>query len=1137
MKNLIKVFFNKGYFAFCISQFLGVFNDHFFRIALATYIMLGPTSLSTGAKYFFASFLIAVFMVPSLLFSATAGEIADRYRKDIVIRIVKLAQLLLAFIGIAGFLVHSVTVLLIVLFISGILSAFFSPVKYSAVPELLEHEQLVAGNSIVQAGTYISMLLGNICGILVYSIDKSWLFLIYLTVAVIGLTAALFIPELKTNTQKFDISKNFIKTTFKNMSYLKYTKDIYMCILGISWFWFVGVVLVYQIPNFAEIVLKGQQDLYIFLALLLTSGVFVGALLSCLLLKKEISIKYVPISVVLMTVFIVDLSFSANYAHVALTTNIALSDFLSTLSGIRIIIDVFAYSLFAGLYIVPLITMLQVLANRKIRARVFATNAVVNVLFMIAGCSVCFIFIKMGLAFPAVLTLIALFNVVAAIYICTILPAHLLRIIVKRIIDILYKIEVVGIENFEKCKGGTLIIANHTSLIDGIILSVTFGEKLSFAINSDVINKFWMKPLLKIIKYFPVDNTNVMVVKSIIDEIKKGGMVVIFPEGRITTTGGLMKVYPGPAVIADKSDADILPICIEGIQYSDFSYFGAKSKIKRQRKIKLTILPPRKLNVNQSLSDSRRRNIAITKLYDIMCEMKFASNFSDKTLFESLIDSLSLVGRRKKILEDINRQPINLGDFLGAVFAFTHKISKQTENKEYVGIIAANTKTMIEIFFALSALNRIPAMINFTDSIENILYNLKNVGITKVYTSKRFIKASNLNNLTEALKENGIKVIYAEDIKDSFTMFNKMSAYLKSHFPRIYYKNICSTFDVFAPAVILFTSAFKGKSKAVVLSHKNIQASRAQLSSVMDFGILDSFFNAMPIFSSLGLVAGTLLPLLRGIKVFEYHSPLHYKMVSELVYDTDSTVLLGTDTFLSGYAKNAHPYDFYAIRYVIAGIEKLKEETIQIWEDNFGKRIFEAYGTTETASTISINTPMYFKEYSVGRLLPSVECKLESTTAFVGSSHLLVKGPNIANCYIENKQLISKKENGEWFDTGDIVEIDRDGFVFMKGKSKRFTKVDGESISLTELEFNISNIWKEHKSAVLAVQNNRKKEIVVFTTKQDADLGDLQKFAQEQKIENFVLPDKIVVVEKIPIIGTGATDYTKLHEIFKELNK
>ncbi len=1136
MKNLIKIFFSRQYLYFYISQLLGIFNDNFFRIALVTYIMLDNKSFyAQTTRLFIASSLIAVFMLPSLLFSATAGEIIDKYRKDIIIKLVKLAQFLVAFIVIACFLLKSIWCLVIVLFVSGILSVLLNNTKFSAVPELLNKDNLVLGNSLIQAGTYIAILLGNVCGILVYSVNKKWLFFIHLAIAVIGLISSFFIPKLKSNTQKINISKNFIKTIYNNMFYFNYSKDIYLCILGISWFWFLGVILVYQIPNFAEIILNGQQNLYIVLTTLLASGAFVGSLFSYFLLKKEISIKYIPISVIFMTIFIVDLSFCADYVYMALTTDILLRDFLSTFLGIRVIIDVFAYSLFAGLYIVPLITVLQVVANRKIRARVFAINNIVNILFMIAGSIICFSFIKMGLSFPVVLSIIALVNIIVAMYICSILPAHLLRIIAKRFIGIFYKIEIVGQENFDKCKGGTLIVANHTSLIDGLILSVVFGEKLSFAINTNVTKKFWIKPFLNMIKFFPIDNTNVMVVKSIVDEIKKGHIVVIFPEGRITTTGGLMKVYPGPAVIADKSNADILPICIEGIQYSDFSYFGAKTKNKRQRNIKLTILHPRKLNVNQSLSDTRRRNIAVTKLYDIMCEMKFVSNFSNKTLFESLINNLSFVGRRKRILEDINRTSITLGRFICKVFTLTHKIIKQTEDKEFVGIIATNAKSTIEIFFALSALNRIPAMINYTDTIENILFNIKNVGIKTVYTATFFIKVLKLENLIIALKNNNITIIYIEDIEDNCTIFNKMSAFVKSFFPRTYYKNICSNFDVNSPAVILFTSALKGKSKSVVLTHRNIQAQMAQISSVMDFGILDSFFNAMPIFSSLGFVAGTLLPLIRGIKVFLYHLPLQYKMISELVYDTNSTVLLGTDTFLNGYAKNAHPYNFYAIRYVIAGIEKLKEETIKIWEDNFGKRIFEAYGTTETSSTISINTPMYFKEYSVGKFLPSIECKLESTTAFIGASHLLVKGPNIANWYIEKKQLVSTKVDGLWFDTGDIVEIDNDKFIFIKGKSQRFTKVDGESVSLTELEFNISNIWKHSKHALLSLLVDGKKEIVLFTTNQSATLQQLEKKVQEQKIENFVLPNRIIIVERIPIIGTGATDYVKLHEKFKEL--
>ncbi len=1134
MNKIIKIFFNKAFLSFYVSQFLGIFNDSFFRIALATYIILGAGIFSTDVKYTLVTSLVAVFVLPSLLFSASAGEIADKYRKDMIIKVSKLVQLNLVFVAMAGFLFQNVWLLIAVLFLQGTVAALFNVTKYSVIPEIVEHDEIVAGNSFIQAGNYIAALLGIICGVLVYSVNKKYLFLIFLTVGVLGLLASLFIPALKNNTRKFNISKNFIKTAFKNISYFKLSKDIYSCILGISWFWFTGVVLVSQIPNFAEVILNSRQNLYIFLVSLLASGIFCGAISAYFLLKKEISIRYVPVSVLLMTLFIVDLSFSAEYIHNAISTDISMASFLSSFTGVRIIIDVFSFSLFSGLYIVSLMTVLQVLANRKIRGRIIGINNVINVIFMAVGAAVCQLFIKIGLSFPQILTLIAVFNVIGALYICYVLPAHLLRIITKRFMKIFYTVEVEGMENFEKCKGGTLIIANHTSLIDGIVLSVTFGEKLAFAVNTDVTKKFWVKPFLRMIKFFPVDNTNVMVVKSIIDEIKKGQKIVIFPEGRITTTGGLMKVYPGPAVIADKSNADILPICIEGTQYSDFSYYGAKTKTKHQRKIKLTVLPPRKLDVNRSLSDNRRRNIAITKLYDIMCEMKFASNFADKTIFESLIDSLSLVGAGKEILEDIDRNPVELGSFLKEIFALAHKIKKQTEVKEYVGIISANTKDAIEAFFALSALDRIPAVLNYTETSENILFDIKNVGIKTVYTTKFFVENYKLHELIKTLIGNGIKIIYVEDVKKSMTIFNKIYAYFVSKFPKTYYKNICRNFDINSPAAVLFTSAFKGKSKAVVLTHRNIQAQRAQLSAVMDFGVLDKFFNAMPIFSSLGFVAGTLLPLLRGIKVFIYHSPLHYKMVSELVYDTNSTVILGTDTFLNGYAQNANPYDFYSIRYVISGMEKLKEETVKIWEENFGKRIFEAYGTAETASTISINTPMYFKQYSVGRMLPSVECRLESTSAFVGASHLWVKGPNVSNYYIENEQLISTENNKNWFDTGDIVEIDRDGFVFMKGKSKRFTKVNGESISLTELEFRISNIWQDYKHALIAVVKNNKKEIVLFTTKQNADLGELLNVAEEQKTEDFIIPDRVFIMEKLPITGTGSPDYVKLQEIYKD---
>ncbi|MDD5021804.1 MAG: MFS transporter [Endomicrobiaceae bacterium] len=1137
MKNLLKLFFSRPFFSLYIAQFLGVFNDNFFRSAFAMFVVFELISLTEKSKSLIVSLMVALFMLPFFLFSATAGEFIDKYRKDYILKAVKILQFLVVIIAIFGFVFKNIWLLLFVLFLLGVLAALLSPLKFSILPEILENKDLVCANSLIQAGTYISMVLGVIFGSMLYHFDKTLLLVILVAVAFIGIIASLFLPELKPAPQQkpIIISKNFIKTTFQNLSFLKQSRDIYLCILGISWFWFIGVILVTQMPAFANVALHGNESIYIFLILLFAVGIAIGALLSYFLLKSEITLKHIPISVVFMTIFIVDLALCANGMN--LESAVAIKQILTTFSGIRIIFDLFAFSVFGGLYIVPLMTMLQVVANRKIRGRVLAINNLVNVILMIIASLICLLFLE-NLPIPTTLAFIALFNIAVAVYISLLLPAHLLRIITKRILNIFYSISIKGMENFEKCKGGTLIIANHTSFMDAIILSTTFGEKVSFAINTDMIDRFWVKPFLKLIKYFPVDPTNPMVVKSIIDELKKGGIVAIFPEGRITTTGGLMKVYPGPAVIADKSNADILPVCIEGSQYSDFSYFGSKVKNRRQRNITLTILHPRKLGLDTNIPDGQRRQISITKLYDIMCEMKFAGRLTTDTVFDSLIKATKLVGRNKEILDDINRNPITLGSLIAAIFAFSKLILRKTKESEYIGLMLPNSKTTVEIFFALSATNRIPCMINYTSSIENTLSYIQNTGAKTVVTSKIFIKEYNLSELADKLASNGIKVIYIEDLKKALKLTDKIYAYFMSYFPKHYYNVINKNIDYLKPAVVLYTSGAEGIPKAVSLSHKNIQINRNQISSVLDFGLMDSFFNTMPIFHSFGIVGGMFLPLLRGIKVFMYHSPLHYKIVPELVYETNSTVIFGTDTFLNGYAKSAHPYDFYFIRFVVAGVEKLREETANLWADNFGIRVFEAYGSTETSSTVAVNTPMYFKAGSVGRFLPYMEYKLVDMPEMEGSQ-LYVKGENIMSGYIKDGVLsVPKTLVDGWYDTGDIVSMDEDGFLSVKDTTKRFVKIEGENVSLTTLETAISSIYPQSKHVIVVLTDKRKeKQLVLFTTANQIMPEELEKIFAGKSINTAGISKKIEVLPEIPIVGTGKTDYNKLIGMAKEILK
>jgi acyl-[acyl-carrier-protein]-phospholipid O-acyltransferase/long-chain-fatty-acid--[acyl-carrier-protein] ligase len=354
-----------------------------------------------------------------------------------------------------------------------------------------------------------------------------------------------------------------------------------------------------------------------------------------------------------------------------------------------------------------------------------------------------------------------------------------------------------------------------------------------------------------------------------------------------------------------------------------------------------------------------------------------------------------------------------------------------------------------------------------------------------------------------------------------------------SYFPRRYYKWVRGAVKSSDPAVVLFTSGSEGTPKGVVLTHENLQANRLQLQSILDFGLKDRMFNAMPIFHSFGLTAGTLLPLLSGMPVFLYPSPLHYRIVPELIYDRNATIVFGTDTFFNGYAKMAHPYDFYSVRLAVVGAEKLKEETIRKYYDQFGLRVMEGYGATETAPVMAVNTPMYFRRGSVGRLLPGIEYKLEPVPGVEEGGKLVVKGANVMAGYLRasNPGVLEVPPDG-WYDTGDIVRIDEDGFVFILGRAKRFAKIAGEMISLTAVETEINALWPGKMHALVTIPDERRGEqLVLFTTEPAAQRGAIQSYFKEKGLSELAVPKTIRVVEEIPLMGTGKVDYVKLKEM------
>ncbi|NNM60526.1 MAG: acyl-[ACP]--phospholipid O-acyltransferase [Legionellales bacterium] len=1127
----------KRFLPLFITQFFGAFNDNVFKNALVILITYRLASLAGVNPQILVILAAGIFILPFFLFSATAGQLADKYEKSRIISIIKFIEILLMILVTVGFYFQSISLLMFCLFLLGTHSTFFGPLKYAILPDQLKENELIAGNGLIEAGTFIAILLGTLTGglFVLQPHGESIISLLVLGIAIAGWGASLFIPKTSNFNHELKVQYNIIKETNRLIQYSRTQWDIFLSILGISWFWLVGSVFLSELPVFAKNILHTSESVVTFFLTLFSIGLAIGSLLCNKLLKGKVHATYVPLGALGITLFTIDLYFAANHISMPLTEPlISFKHFLMTFTGWRITVDLLLVAICGGIYTVPLYAILQQRSEKAHRARVIASNNVINALFMVIAAVATILMSSIGLSVTQVFLVIAIANAGVAIYICKLLPDILIRSIFHFILKTLYRVKVKGLENYFEAGERVVIIANHTSFLDALLLAVFLPDKLTFAVNTTAAKKGWIKFFLRMVDAFPIDPTNPMAIKSLINLLQENKRCVIFPEGRITMTGALMKIYEGPGLIADKSGAKLLPVHIEGAHLTPFSRLKGKLRTHWMPTITMTIFPAQKLEVAAEIKGRKRRVKIGYQLYDLMTQTQFESSNYKKTLFASLLEARSLHGSRTEIIEDIERAPFSYHKLITYSFILGGKIAKNTSMSEHVGILLPNMVSTVTTFFALQAFSRIPAMLNYSTGINNVVIACQTANIKTIYTSLKFVRLAKLTEMVSALKKQHITVIYLEELRSQLSLTNKMKGFLLALFPALGYRFIHRTKalnNADNAAVILFTSGSEGSPKAVVLSHANIQANRYQLSACIDMTASDKVFNALPIFHSFGLTAGMLLPLLSGVKIFFYPSPLHYRIIPELVYDTNSTILFGTDTFLSAYAKHAHPYDFYSVRYVFSGAEKLRDETRINWSQKFGVRIFEGYGATETAPVISMNTPMQNKIGTVGRLLPGMQYRLKSVPGIEEGGVLSVSGANIMKGYLlaENPgQLVAPAEG--WYDTGDVVSIDEAGFITIKGRVKRFAKIGGEMVSLTMVEQEINKLWPEYQHAVIAKPDPKKGEqLVLITTYPEATREAVITYAKMVQMGDITVPKNITIVKNIPLLGTGKIDYPSLN--------
>jgi acyl-[acyl-carrier-protein]-phospholipid O-acyltransferase/long-chain-fatty-acid--[acyl-carrier-protein] ligase len=1111
------------------AQFCSALNDNVLKNALVIMILYG---VSAGHGDALVTVAGAVFIFPFFVLSALGGELADKYVKSVVARRLKFCEIFAACFAAAGFFLHSVPLLFVALALFGIVAALFGPVKYGILPDQLATSELATGNALVEGATFMAILIGTIAGGLFVSGSSH---MGPISLAVVGLAIVCWafasrIPPTVPSAPDLVITRNPWTSTLRLLKTLWSESRLWDGMVIVSWFWLVGAVVLSLLPAVIKDGVGGTEGVVTLCLAIFAIGIAAGSLFAAQLSHVRPNLALVPLGAIVMGLIGLDLAWAiGRSAHGEGITPWA---FATSWAGLRMLADFFAFAFGGGLFVVPAFAAVQAWSAPSERARVIAAGNVLQAAFMVVGSLGVALLQAAGLAVAWIFFGLAILSFAAVWFVLATWGKEGARDLGAMLFRALFRVELRGLENLPPAGTRMLIAPNHVSLIDGPLLHAVLPVDASFAVDTGIAKAWWAKPFLKLIRHYTMDPSKPLAARELIKLVASGEPVVIFPEGRITVTGSIMKVYDGTAMIADKADAVVVPVRIEGAQRSHLSYLN-NGEIKRAwfPKVTISILQPVKLGIDDTLRGKTRRNAAGAALQDVMVDAVVKTAMLDRTLFEALAHAFRDRGTGKPIIADALGTRLSYRKLILGAQVLSRKLERGTTVGENVGLLLPNSAGVAVVFMALQSIGRTPAMLNFSAGPVNVLAAMKAAQVKTVLTSKAFVEKGKLDKLIAAISAEA-SVVYLEDVRGRIGAADKIRGLIDGVKPRV-----ARAAD--DPAVVLFTSGSEGTPKGVVLSHRNILANAAQALARVDANANDKVFNVLPVFHSFGLTGGMIMPLLAGIPIFMYPSPLHYRIVPELIYQSGATILFGTDTFLSGYARSAHAYDFRTLRLVVAGAEAVKDRTRQVYMERYGIRVLEGYGVTETAPVLAMNTPMFNRPGTVGRLSPLMEFRLDPVPGIEDGGRLSVRGPNVMLGYLraENPGVLEPLPGG-WHDTGDIVSIDAAGFIAIKGRAKRFAKIAGEMISLSAVEAAAAGLWPQALSVAVSLPDPRKGErIVLLTTQKDADRSAMQRHAKAIGASELSVPSDIRVVDKLPLLGSGKSDYVASTELARQLSK
>lgn len=685
-----------------------------------------------------------------------------------------------------------------------------------------------------------------------------------------------------------------------------------------------------------------------------------------------------------------------------------------------------------------------------------------------------------------------------------------------------------------KTPGPVLLLPNHVSWFDWLFLLVCTDEDWKCVVSQKTAQTSWLHRKIMINRRtFPIDTDSPYAVKHMAEFLSKGGRLALFPEGRLSRTGTLMKLFDGTGFLLHKTGAKVITCYLRGAHRLPLS----PNPNRKQWFPTITahfsdVLTPPHVG---HMSTSQARALFTNWLRDRMVAQQFETEmqFGPQTLAEAVAETGTRFPKHV-VLEDVNGALSYRKLLVGAGLMAGQLGAVLTRDVTKVGVLLPNVNATPVVLLSLWTLGKEPAIFNFSTGPAIMLACAQLAAVRQIITSRAFLERAKLD--VSALSGAGLEFIYLEDIRARISGGAKLAALVRQTFsPGL----PCVPTDPNSAAAILFTSGSEGVPKGVELTHRNILANLRQMLAVTDLTDRDKIFNAMPLFHSFGLTVGTFLPLVRGMSVFIYPSPLHYRVVPTVFYNADCTIMLGTNTFLNGYARKANPYDFRSLRYMFAAAEKLQEATATAWAQRFGVRVLEGYGATECAPCVSVNTPLQAKYGSAGRLMPDMEYRIEKVEGVAEGGRLFVRGPNVMKGYLNADANAKFLALQGWYDTGDIVRVDEEGFVFILGRLKRFAKISGEMVSLTAVEDALAGAFPQYglrcQVAVIAQRDDDKGEkLIAVSNEARLSLDEVRAAIKARGLPNIAVPREVKFIHEIPKLGTGKTNHRELEKLLAE---